>query len=404
MVQAKEFAVEQWMDKYELQAKYNVAETCCASVSVNDLQEISEDKSTSPLDLSSKLTYGAIRGSERLRSTLANLYSVKTPTPLPLDNVLITPGAIQANFLLFYSLIGPGDHVICHYPTYQQLYSVPESLGAEVSLWKSKEKDDWKLDIDELKGLIRPNTKLIILNNPQNPTGAVIPQATLEGIVKVARSSSIYIHADEVYRPVFHSITPMDPDFPSSLLSLGYERAIVTGSLSKAYSLAGIRVGWIASRDRSLIEACAAARHYTTISVSQVDDAIASYALAPACIHGLLRRNIELAKTNLAILEKFIESHRWACEWVKPRAGTTAFVRFNKMGKPVDDVAFCETLLQQTGVMFVPGSLCFGEGEDFIGYVRIGFVQETEVLEKGLEALASFMDDGYDEVPVVKRK
>lgn len=232
----------------------------------------------------------------------------------------------------------------------------------------------------------------------------MIPQATLEEIVKIARSSSIYIHADEVYRPVFHSITPMDPEFPSSLLSLGYERTIVTGSLSKAYSLAGIRVGWIASRDRSAIETCAAARHYTTISVGQLDDAIASYTLAPACIHGLLKRNIELAKTNLAILETFIESHRWACEWVKPRAGTTAFVRFSKMGKPVDDVAFCETLLQRTGVVFVPGSLCFGEGEDFHGYVRIGFVQETNVLQKGLEALASFMDEGYDEVPVVKRK
>lgn len=152
-----------WMDKYEFQARYNLAETCAASISVKDLQEISEDKSTSPLDLSSKLTYGAIRGSERLRSTLANLYSVKTPTPLPLDNVLVTSGAIQANFLLFYSLLGPGDHVICHYPTYQQLYSVPESLGAEVSLWKSKEKDAWKLDVEELKALIRPNTKLIIL-------------------------------------------------------------------------------------------------------------------------------------------------------------------------------------------------------------------------------------------------
>lgn len=151
------------MDKYELTAKYNIAETCCASVSVDDLKEISDDKSSPVVDLSNKLTYGPIRGSERLRETLANLYSVKTPTALPADNVLITAGAIQANFLLLYSLVGPGDHVICHYPTYQQLYSVPESLGAEVSLWKSKEKEGWKLDIDELKGLIRPNTKLIII-------------------------------------------------------------------------------------------------------------------------------------------------------------------------------------------------------------------------------------------------
>lgn len=173
--------------------------------------------------------------------------------------------------------------------------------------------------------------------------------------------------------------------------------------MSKAYSLAGVRVGWIASRNRSIIETCAATRDYTTISVGQLDDAVASYALAPTCIHSLLKRNIELAKQNVDILEKFIESHRWACNWVKPRAGTVAFVRFTKMGKPVDDKVFCETLLEKTGVMFVPGSYSFGRGEDFKGYVRIGFVQSTEVLEKGLEALKSFMEDEYENIPVIKK-
>jgi aspartate/methionine/tyrosine aminotransferase len=196
----------------------------------------------------------------------------------------------------------------------------------------------------------------------------------------------------------------MEQDFPSSLLSLGYERTVVTGSMSKAYSLAGIRLGWIASRDRSVIEACATSRDYMTISVSYLDDAIASYALGGSCIHSLLRRNIDLAKKNLEILEKFVESHRWACNWVKPRAGTTAFIRFTKMGKPVDDVAFCETVLEQTGVMFVPGSLCFGRGEEFKGYIRIGYVSETAVLEKALEVLTSFMDEGYEDVAVVKKK
>ncbi|BDD64112.1 hypothetical protein MPDQ_000533 [Monascus purpureus] len=404
MVKIEQFAVEHWMDEYETTVAYNIAETCCASISIEDLKQLSEDKSFDPLSLSTKLTYGPIRGSEQLRSTLAHLYSVKTPSPLPQDNVLISPGAIQANFLLLYTLIAPGDHVICHYPTYQQLYSVPASLGAEVSLWKSKEADGWKLDIAELESLIKPNTKLIILNNPQNPTGAIIPRRTLEEIVEIARKSSILVFADEVYRPLFHSISPMDEDFPPSLLSLGYERTVVTGSMSKAYSLAGIRVGWIASRDREVIEACAAVRHYATISVGQIDDAIASYALAPTCIHALLKRNIELSRKNLAILEKFIDSHRWACEWVRPRAGTTAFVRFTKMGKPVDDVAFCRTLIERTGVMFVPGSSCFGSGGDFKGYVRIGFACETEVLEKGLEALKAFMEDGYEEVPIVKKK
>ena len=239
---------------------------------------------------------------------------------------------------------------------------------------------------------------LTVFSNPQNPTGAIIPQSTLEDIVEIAREKSIIVHADEVYRPLFHSISPIEPDFPSSLLSLGYENTVATSSMSKAYSLAGTRVGWIASRNRSIIDNCAAARDYTTISVGQMDDAVASFALGPHCLHALLRRNIDLAKKNLDILEKFIDSHRWACDWVKPRAGTTAFVRFSKMGKPVDDDAFCKLLLERKGVMFVPGRTAFGEGQDFKGYVRIGFVQETEILEKGLEGLGAFLEDEYDEL------
>lgn len=238
-------------------------------------------------------------------------------------------------------------------------------------------------------------------SNPQNPTGAIIPRETLQQVADLARQSNIILHADEVYRPLFHSASPKEQ--PPSLLSLGYEHTLATGSLSKAYSLAGIRVGWIASRDRALIEKLASARHYTTISVSSLDDAVASYALAPTCVNNLLQRNIKMSQANLAILEKFINAHPEQCDWVKPRAGTTALVRFKNKSQPVDDVAFCELLLQRTGVMLVPGCACFGNGQDFKGYVRVGFVNETHVLEKGLEALSEFMNNGYQEVPVLKQ-
>ncbi|EKV07906.1 hypothetical protein PDIG_61390 [Penicillium digitatum PHI26] len=218
MVKIEAFAVEQWMDSYETTAKYNTAETCCASISVDDLHALSDDKESDPFAQfqSTKLTYGTIRGSNQLRNILANLYS--------------------------------------------QLFSVPASLGAEVSLWKSNEARGWQLEIEEPKGIIRPNTKLIIINNPQNPTGAVIPRSTLEQLVDIAREKSIIIHSDEVYRPLFHNISPADPRFPPTLLSMGYEHTVVTGSVSKAYSLAGLRVGWIASRDSSIIESLANAR------------------------------------------------------------------------------------------------------------------------------------------------
>lgn len=153
----------QWMDAYETTAKYNIAETCAASISIDDLYEFAGEKPERIFQYNKKLQYGDIRGSDRLRSNIAALYS-RTDTPsLSLENILITSGAIAANFLVLYSLIGRGDHVICHFPTYQQLYSVPVSLGADVDLWRSKEENRWQLNIDDLKDLLRPSTKLIIL-------------------------------------------------------------------------------------------------------------------------------------------------------------------------------------------------------------------------------------------------
>jgi aspartate/methionine/tyrosine aminotransferase len=151
------------MEEHETKAKHNIAETCAASISVDDLQNLADNRSVPILDLSRKLVYGEIRGSDRLRSNLAGLYSAKVANPLPKENILITNGAIAANFLVFYTFLQQGDHVICHYPTYQQLYSVPASLGAEVSLWKTKPENGWRLDAEELEKLIKPNTKLIII-------------------------------------------------------------------------------------------------------------------------------------------------------------------------------------------------------------------------------------------------
>lgn len=206
--------------------------------------------------------------------------------------------------------------------------------------------------------------------------------------------------SDEVYRPLFHSITPMDADFPPSMLSMGYHKTIATGSMSKAFALAGIRVGWLASQSREIIEACAAARDYTTISVSQIDDQIASYALDESCVHALLGRNIKLAKTNVAILDQFIEENRATCEWIKPRAGTTAFVKFSRDGTPVNDVEFCKILQDRRGVMFAPGNFCFAEDNEFRGYVRIGYVCETDVLQEGLNEVSAFLRKEFADVPL----
>ncbi|KAF2691731.1 PLP-dependent transferase [Lentithecium fluviatile CBS 122367] len=400
MVKIDKFSVEGWMDEHENKCQYNIAETCAASISIDQLRELSEAKDKDIFQVSKPLTYGAIRGSAALRTNLARLYSAKSASPLPPENILTTPGAIQANYLAAYALVGPGDHVICHFPTYQSLYEVPKQLGAEVDLWKAKPESDWIPSIDDLKSLVKPNTKLIVINNPNNPTGAILKKSFLQQIIDVASEHNITILSDEVYRPIFHSITPLDNEFPPSILSMGYKNVIVTGSMSKAYALAGIRVGWVATRNPDIVEKIAQARHYTTISVSQLDEQVAAFALDQNTVHSLLARNIQLAKTNLALLDKFVTKNDDACEWVKPLAGTTAFVKFHRDGKAVDSVDFCKKLLEKTGVLFVPGSECFGE--EFKGYVRIGFVNHTEGVKEGLEKVTQFVRRNIDDVELTE--
>ncbi|KAI1652982.1 PLP-dependent transferase [Daldinia decipiens] len=405
MVKIPAFEVEQWMDKYEITpGVLNIAETCCSSISIDQLKQFNSDQQSDvhPLiDFSKPMTYGPIRGSDELRRNIIAMYNEDdtrtTVAPLSTENVIVTQGAISANHLVFYSLVGPGDHVVCVLPTYQQLYSIPESLGAEVSLWKLRPENGYIPDVAELDTLIRDNTKMIVINNPNNPTGATIPKKVLAKIIDLAQKHGIIVFSDEVYRPLFHSLEP--ENIPPSALGLGYPKVVVTSSMSKSWALAGIRVGWVASLDASIIETIASVRDYTTISVSQLDDQVARYALSASVRSQLLARNISLAKENIQRLEKFIQDHSSVCSWVKPTAGTTAFVQFkDKKGAPVDDEAFCKDVLNKTKVMFLPGSRCFGYGQasSFDGFVRIGYVNETEILRQALEKLGSYLVDNLE--------
>ena len=190
----------------------------------------------------------------------------------------------------------------------------------------------------------------------------------------------------------------MDADFPSSILSMGYANTIVTGSMSKAYSLAGIRVGWLAGRSKDLVEKCQQARDYTTISVSKLDQAVAAFALGPNVVHALLSQNIQLARANLELLDRFIIKHDEYCSYTKPVAGTTALVKFERDGKPINAEVFCKALQEKTGVMLLPGDVGFGE--EFKGYVRIGFVNRTEIMKAGLEEMRKFMRKEFDDLPL----
>ncbi|KAF7563248.1 hypothetical protein G7046_g880 [Stylonectria norvegica] len=409
MVQIKPFQVEQWMDRFETTpGVINIAETCAASVSINDLARLStQPAGPGPLDTSVKLTYGPILGSQLLREQVAAHCSTEK-SRLTADSIIITQGAIGANFLALYSLLGPGDHVVCVYPTYQQLYDVPRSIGAEVSLWRLRKEDGFVPNLADLESLIKANTKvptstyltvsslryscrMIIINNPNNPTGVPIPTSVVQRISKVAEERGIILFSDEVYRPLFHGGVQGKGGVPVPATALDYEKTVVTGSMSKGYALAGIRIGWIATKDKAIMSALVSARDYTTISVSQLDDQIASYALSPEVRGPLIDRNTELAKTNLKLLKTFVDNHSAVCSWVEPTAGTTAFIQFMNKGEAVNDVEFCIDLLEKTKVFICPGSHCFGSDEDFQGYVRLGYVCETDVLKEGLEKLGIYV-------------
>ncbi|CAK7197391.1 hypothetical protein SEUCBS139899_000037 [Sporothrix eucalyptigena] len=419
MVKIEPFAVEQWMDKYETTpGVLNIAETCAASLSIADLAGlavptvIDEKTVIPPADplsalATTRLTYGAIRGSSTLRKQVAAVFDTgkdDSIPPLSPDNVVIAQGAIAANYLLFYTLLGPGDHTICVYPTYQQLYDVPKSLGAEVSLWKLKKEKNYVPDTTELEGLVKHNTKMIIINNPNNPMGTPIPRSVLEDIVRFAQQRGIIIFSDEVYLPLSHGGTlapnpdedetglfgetkePLEPPPPPpSILTLGYDKVIATGSMSKAFALAGLRLGWVASRDPAIVEAILAARDYTTISVSQLDDGIARYALSDPIRPSLLNRNIALARRNIRHLARFVG--KWESK------GRFSTVNDDGIVSPVNDVDFCLEVLKATQVMMVPGSHCFGHGKHFQGHVRIGYVNETAVLVEALSKLDRYLEN-----------
>ncbi len=293
------------------------------------------------------------------------------------ENILVAGGAIGANFLVFYSLVEPGDTVISVFPSYQQLYSVAESFGANVKLLRLREENSWLPDIDELAELVDDKTKLIVINNPHNPTGSLIEVGLLREICAIAEENDAYLLCDEAYRGLY---IKQDDVVPSTVdIS---DRAIVTGSFSKVFSLAGLRLGWMATRDMELIEKVKVHRDYTTISNSIIDDALAT--LAVKNMPKILERNLQILRTNHRILSNWIENEP-LINWVPSKAGSIAFLHYD-LEMPSEEL--CIRLIGEKGTLLVPGS-CFG----FEGYLRIGYGCKTETLMEGLSRLKDFLNN-----------
>jgi aspartate/methionine/tyrosine aminotransferase len=232
-------------------------------------------------------------------------------------------------------------------------------------------------------------------SNPNNPSGASIPRGVLEDIVSFAAERNIIIFSDEVFRPLFHDSSI---EQPPSIISFTerYRNIIAVSSVSKAFSLPGIRVGWVISPNPELLHQVTLARDFTTISVSLVDQDIATYALDSLVREKILQRSLAICDHNLTALEKFVGKHADRLRWVKPSGGSAAFmcVVDPATGMPVDDTVFCEKLLAETGLLIIPGGRTFGteSDEDFKGYLRVGFVCSPETFERALEIWGNYLD------------
>ncbi|MFS8049437.1 aminotransferase [Rhizobium sp. BR 314] len=366
----RDFGVEIWMNKYETKCELNLAETCVESLTVAELLDMSGINDIGEQLKPLKLTYGEIEGSVRLRSLIAALYEKQK-----LDNVVITHGAIGANALVHQTLVERGDRVISVLPTYQQHYSIPESIGADTQILKLTEETGFLPDLEELKKLATPGTKLIAINNPNNPTGSLMDRDYLQKIVEIARACGAWILCDEVYRGTDQE---GDLGMTASIADL-YEKGISTGSMSKTYSLAGLRLGWIAAPS-DLIHAVSIHRDYNTISVGMLDDHFAAIALENK--DKILERSHRITRTNLAILSDWVDSEP-LISWIKPKSGTTALLKYDL---PVSSEEFCLRLLEETGVMLTPGSAM-----DMEGYLRIGYTNGEDILREGLGRLSRFL-------------
>ena len=355
-----DFKIEEWMNKYEASATYDLTTTCISPLSINELDY---DKSIFNI----KLGYGDITGSIRLKTAIKSLYENQS-----IKNITVTHGAIGANQLVFLSLLESGDEVVSIVPTYQQHYSIPESLGCNVKLLFLKEENNWLPDLEELENFVTKKTKLLCLNNPNNPTGAVIPDWMLNKIVEIAQRNNAWVLSDEVYR----GLNLIGKPYSQSIVDL-YEKGISVGSMSKTYSLPGLRVGWIVGR-LDLINEVNHQRQYNTISISALDDYFSAIALEQRDY--IAERNFKIMQNGVTVLKKWLDiTPKVRC--ILPKGGTTVLVKYNF---DIPSRQFCLDLQNKTGVALLPG-----ETLEMEGFVRLGYCAEN--LQAALERISAYL-------------
>ena len=345
------FEIERFYDRWEFSAELMLSSSDCESLCTADVLVL-EDGAQAGL-LEQRLGYTEVAGSPELREAIAALDEHSAAR-----DVFTLAAAEEGIFLAYHALLGPEDHAIVEAPCYGSAIEVARSTGAQVSLWERRHEDLWAHDLDELRSLLRPNTRLVYINSPHNPTGTQMPRAVLDAIIGICSESSIVLFSDEVYRGLEH-----DPDDRLPVVSDLYERALSLNTVSKAYGLPGLRIGWLTGRDPELIAAIRELKLYTTICSSAPSELLVALALRHSA--RLVERSRSIVLANLPLVDDLMERRGDLLEWVHPAAGPIGFPRV----RPAMDVrAWCEGIAERAGVLLLPGDVY-----DRPEHIRIGF-------------------------------
>ena len=366
-MQLRPFALERFFARYEFSVEHVLCASDCETRSVRDLAELEPDLPEQLMAL--RLGYVDSRGAPSLRATIASIYSSIDP-----EQVLVFCGAQEAIFWFYTALLQSGDEVVVHAPCYESHLELPRALGAHVRPWFGDPQRAYRLEPAQLPGLVSARTKAIVVNTPHNPTGYAMPADDFAAAVTLATNAGAHFFCDEVFRESEHD--------PATRLPAACDLSpygVSLGVVSKTYGLAGLRVGWIATKDRALYQRLAELKDYTTICGSAPSELLAEVALRHR--ERLATENVSLIRSNLDQLDSFFAAHSATFEWNRPSAGTVAFVGYR--GGDVD--IFCHDLVQQTGVLLMPGTL-FGDPNNCF---RIGFGRRN--LSAALDRLQSFL-------------
>ncbi len=370
------FALERWMTAWETKTPFDIAESGIFPMNARELLAFEPEQERGPilerlLDL--RLGYSEAPGTLELRSLIAATYRETGP-----EEILVTTGAIEANFLLFNALLEPGDHVVAVYPAYQQLYSVPRAIGCDVALWKLRPETGFRFDLDELERLVTPRTRLIVINTPHNPTGSMLSADDLRRIDRLASSVGARVLSDEAYR--WLEIPGSEPLAPP-MRNLGSGN-ISVGTLSKPFGLPGLRIGWIAGPS-DLVARCWATRDYVSLSPGKLNDALAVLAFKHR--EKIVERTRAIVGRNLETARAWFAGQAGVVSWTPPRGGLLSLMGY-ALDMPSLDLA--NHLAEKYGVMLAPGS-AFGIEH----HLRIGIGQEPETFAEGLRRTSACFAD-----------